>query len=82
MITPQLTEQYGHVLRVSLVREIFSVLAWARTGVTSKPNAETTVPPTIELWRKARLEIVIARLSAERSRCKRNAVSYLIAGKP
>jgi hypothetical protein len=24
MITPQLTEQYGHVDRVSVVREIFS----------------------------------------------------------
>jgi len=27
MITPQLTEQYGHVLRVSVVRSIFNVRA-------------------------------------------------------
>ena len=29
MITPQLTEQYGQVLRVSVVREILSVFACA-----------------------------------------------------
>src|SRR5262245_15368235 len=59
MITPQLTEQYGHVLRVSVVRAIFSVLAWARTVVTSKPNAVRAAPPARELWRNARREIAI-----------------------
>ena len=49
MITPQLTEQYGHVLRVSLVREILSVFAWAKTWLTSKPNAETSALPAREL---------------------------------
>jgi hypothetical protein len=29
MMTPQLTEQYGHVLRVSLAREIFKLWVWA-----------------------------------------------------
>jgi hypothetical protein len=47
MMTPQLTEQYGHVLRVSLVRAIFSVFACAYTGVTSKPKAVSVAPPAI-----------------------------------
>jgi hypothetical protein len=29
MMTPQLTAQYGQVLRVSLAREILSALVWA-----------------------------------------------------
>jgi len=28
-MTPQLTEQYGQVLRVSLAREIFRLWVWA-----------------------------------------------------
>src|SRR5262245_20885817 len=58
MITPQLTEQYGQVLRVSLVRAIFSVRACAITGATSKPNAVSVAPPTSERCRKVRLEIM------------------------
>src|SRR5439155_19652113 len=65
MMTPQLTEQYGHVLRVSLVREILRVLACARTGATSKPKAERAAPPTIELWRNTRREIAIGHLRCE-----------------
>src|SRR5258708_33098351 len=59
MMTPQLTEQYGHVLRVSLVREILRVFAWAFSGVTSKPNTVIAAPPAIEVCRKARREIAI-----------------------
>src|SRR5262245_21207644 len=59
MMTPQLTEQYGQVLRVSLVREILSVLACAYTGVTSNPKAERATPPAIELCRNVRREISI-----------------------
>ena len=46
MITPQLTEHYGHVLRVSVVREIFNTRACAYTGVTLNPNADNPTPPT------------------------------------
>src|SRR5262245_27021300 len=59
MMTPQLTEQYGQVLRVSLVREILSVRDCATTGATSSPNADSAAPPAIERWRKARREIAI-----------------------
>src|SRR5262245_63726615 len=59
-MTPQLTEQYGHVLRVSLVREIFSVRDCATTGATSSPNADSAAPPAIDRWMKARLEIAIS----------------------
>src|SRR3954463_1820953 len=62
MITPQLTEQYGHVLRVSLVREIFNVFACARTGLASNPNAVRAAPPAIEPWRNARREIAFEHL--------------------
>src|ERR1700756_5440642 len=61
MITPQLTEQYGHVLRVSLAREIFRVWVWAWTGVRSNPRTETPTPPTRVLLRKVRRESSISR---------------------
>src|SRR5271157_1335904 len=44
MMTPQLTEQYGQVLRVSLAREILRVWAWR--GVRSNPRALSPAPPT------------------------------------
>jgi len=56
MMTPQLTEQYGHVLRVSLVWEILSVFACACSGATSNPNADS-VPPAMVVWMNARREI-------------------------
>src|SRR6266536_200682 len=70
MMTPQLTEQYGQVLRVSVVREIFSVLDWAKIGATSKPNAERAAPPAIELRRNVRRDIPIGRLQCEGRNCK------------
>jgi hypothetical protein len=42
MITPQLTEQYGHVLRVSVVRDNLK----ARTSASAMPG--DTPSPTIE----------------------------------
>jgi hypothetical protein len=60
MITPQLTEQYGQVLRVSVVLEIFNVFACAYTGPTSNPNAESAAPPATADCRNARREISIA----------------------
>src|SRR4029079_14702522 len=62
MITPQLTEQYGQVLRVSVVRSILSVLAWAYAGATSKPNADNPAPPMTVVWMKALLEICMGGL--------------------
>ena len=52
MMTPQETAQYGQVLRVSVVREIFSsrISAWARER--SKPRA--TPPPTAVALRNVR----------------------------
>src|SRR6516164_5654586 len=38
MMTPQLTEQYGQVDRVSVVRAIFRARASARARVTSNPS--------------------------------------------
>src|SRR5262245_36085222 len=62
MMTPQLTEQYGQVLRVSVVREILRVFACATTGATSRPKAETATPPAREALRNVRREIAMANL--------------------
>jgi hypothetical protein len=45
MITPQLTEQYGHVERVSVVRAIFNSFACAKTGRASNPSSSAAAPP-------------------------------------
>jgi hypothetical protein len=55
MITPQLTEQYGHVLRVSVVRAIFSPCVCAYTGARLKPNTLTPAPPIIVVLMKVLL---------------------------
>src|ERR1051325_9704417 len=52
MMTPQLTEQYGHVERVSVVRAIFNPWVCARTGARLKPKAETAAPPATVLLMK------------------------------
>src|SRR5437899_10638627 len=54
MMTPQLTEQYGHVERVSLARAIFSVRSCAYAGFRSKPNSAAAAPPTVLIFRKSR----------------------------
>src|SRR5215471_15480133 len=54
MMTPQLTEQYGHVERVSLARAIFSVRSCAYAGSKSKPNNAAAAPPTVVSLRKSR----------------------------
>src|SRR5258707_233430 len=56
MITPQLTEQYGHVLRVSVVLAILSPCACAYTGARLNPNTETPAPPINVVLMKVRLE--------------------------
>src|SRR3954463_12445283 len=52
MMTPQLTEQYGQVERVSVVRAIFKACVCARTDDRLKPKAETAAPPAIVLLMK------------------------------
>jgi hypothetical protein len=56
MITPQLTEQYGHVLRVSVVRERRKFLVWASAAVGEKPNATKLDPnnPALLALKKCR----------------------------
>src|SRR6266481_5824603 len=56
MITPQLTEQYGQVLRVSVVLAILSPCACAYTGARLNPNTETPAPPIKVVLMKVRLE--------------------------
>lgn len=58
MITPQLTEQYGHVERVSVVREIFSARDCAYAGFKSKPSSETIVPPAPTFKKALRVEAI------------------------
>src|SRR5258707_5351240 len=55
MMTPQLTEQYGQMDLVSVVRAILSSRAWARTGAASNPSSSAAVPPGTTL-KKSRLD--------------------------
>src|ERR1700675_4044647 len=52
MRTPQLTEQYGQVERVSVARAILSSLSCATAGVRSNPRREKPAPPTSAPRRK------------------------------
>src|ERR1700694_2572092 len=52
MRTPQLTEQYGHVDRVSVARAILSSLSCATAGVRSNPRREKAAPPVSAPLRK------------------------------
>src|SRR6266700_7619014 len=54
MMTPQLTEQYGHVERVSLARAILSVRNCAYAGFKSKPKSAAAAPPTVVSFKKSR----------------------------
>src|SRR4030095_9528149 len=60
MITPQLTEQYGQVLRVSVVRAIFNPCVCAYTGARLKPKTLTPAPPAKVVLMKVLLETSIA----------------------
>src|SRR5579863_839378 len=60
MSTPQLTEQYGHVDRVSVARAIFSSLSCATAGVRSNPRREKPAPPASAPLRKVLRENSIA----------------------
>src|SRR5262245_39602993 len=53
MMTPQLTEQYGHVDRVSVVRAIFSSRIAAYAGARSKPSTEAATPPRVLTFRNS-----------------------------
>src|SRR2546427_1348174 len=59
MITPQLTEQYGHVERVSLARAILSVRSCANAGFKSNPKTAAAAPPMVVNFRKSRRDGVI-----------------------
>src|SRR6266852_4264177 len=61
MMTPQLTEQYGQVLRVSVAREIFRLWVWAYTGARSNPKADRPTPLTRLPLRKVLRESSISR---------------------
>src|SRR2546427_12002556 len=54
MITPQLTEQYGHVERVSLARAILRVRSCANAGFKSNPKTAAAAPPMVVNFRKSR----------------------------
>src|ERR1700692_1428353 len=54
MITPQLTEQYGQVERVSVARAIFSSRTCAAAGARSKPKTvAAAAPPIAPAFRKS-----------------------------
>src|SRR5215471_5224079 len=61
MTTPQLTEQYGHVDLVSVVREIFNSRSAAYAGARSNPNTVATPPPSPAAFRKSRRLVSISR---------------------
>src|SRR6266853_4120096 len=71
MITPQLTEQYGHVDRVSVVRAIFSSFACARTGRASNPSRSAAALPVPTL-KNSRLDKPI-----EVASCQANHVRFV-----
>src|SRR5579863_7142259 len=60
MRTPQLTEQYGHVDRVSVARAILSSLSCAIAGVRSNPRREKAALPVSAPLRKVLRESSIA----------------------
>src|SRR6267142_2730181 len=64
MMTPQLTEQYGQVLRVSVVRAIFRPCVCAYTGARLKPNTVTPAPPINVVLMNVRLETSMASHSS------------------
>src|SRR4029077_5862098 len=66
MITPQLTEQYGHVERVSVVRAILSSFACARTGRASNPRRSAAALPVPTL-KNSRLDKPIGWPPARRN---------------
>src|SRR5271166_715428 len=57
---PQLTEQYGHVDRVSVARAILSSASCATAGFRSNPRREKPAPPTSAPLRKVLRENSIA----------------------
>src|SRR6476660_5253512 len=71
MITPQLTEQYGHVERVSVVRAILSSFACARTGRASNPRRSAAALPVPTL-KNSRLDKPI-----EVASCQANHVRFV-----
>src|SRR6476646_10457375 len=66
MITPQLTEQCGHVDRVSVVRAILSSFACARTGRASNPRRSAAALPVPTL-KNSRLDKPIGWPPARRN---------------
>src|SRR5512138_3798510 len=67
-MTPQPTEQYGQVFRVSAVRASLNVRTSARTRVGEKPSAPSVVAPMPEAdsWMNCRRVNAMVRTSGER----------------
>src|ERR1019366_4371195 len=63
MMTPQLTAQYGQVLRVSVEREIFRLEACAISGRASKPKTVIPTAPAMPVLKNARLDTSITQPS-------------------
>src|SRR6266446_487559 len=79
MRTPQLTEQYGQVDRVSVARAILSSLSCATAGVRSNPRREKPAPPTSAPLRKFLRESSIAHpptISIKPADCNAIAKNY------
>src|SRR5258706_463928 len=79
MRTPQLTEQYGQVDRVSVARAILSSLSCATAGVRSNPRREKPAPPTSAPLRKFLRESSIAHpptISVKPADCNAIAKNY------
>src|ERR1700690_3605349 len=66
MMTPQLTEQYGQVERVSVARAIFSSRISAYAGFRSKPKTVAAAPPSAATFRKFLRFVSMARPSGGR----------------
>jgi hypothetical protein len=60
MSTPQLTEQYGQVERVSVARAIFSSRISAYAGAKSNPKIVAAAPPIVAIFRKSRRLVSIS----------------------
>src|SRR3954466_6076898 len=78
MITPQLTEQYGQIERVSVARAIFSSRMWAWGGARSKPSPVAPAPPTAPIFRKSLRERFIRPTSSTRRGVTENEVDLAV----
>src|ERR1700732_354016 len=64
MMTPQLTEQYGQVERVSVARAIFSSRRCADAGLRTNPKIVAATPPRVATFSNSRRLVSMAGPSA------------------